>query len=203
MALVDGDPAPFVLRTDEPLVGVRGFLLSGEGELCSVVMPLTWPKASVGPAICYSRPDGDASSKWYAARDPSIPDHAAPRGDCKCGFCAYHPGALVPLSVSAFSLSSASVLGVVIGYGMVLPGTKGWRASHARVMALLLPGAPTPPWAGAVGRPDVYAPADRIKQVAADYGVAVMRREDVPRMAPEFGQVAPYREDPPRRQHPG
>ncbi len=200
MALMDSGGAPFVLRTDEPLVGVRGFMLSPEGELRSIVMPVGWPKASVGPAVCYARPEGDASSTWYAARDPTIPDHAAPWADCRCGFCAYHPGALIPLATSAFSLSSASVLGVVIGYGMVLPGTKGWRASHARVMALLLPQAQIPPFPG--GTNPMCAPADRIRHVAANYGVAVMRREDVPRMAPEFGQVAPYREDPPRRQFP-
>ena len=72
----------------EPFVGVRGFRLSPELRLLSLVMPTSWDQAEVGPAVCYARPEGEASGKWYAARDPQIPEHPAPREGCRCGFGA-------------------------------------------------------------------------------------------------------------------
>lgn len=192
------DAAPFVVRSDEPLVGVRGFQLSAEGELLSVVMPTSWPRATVGPATCYKRPREGPIGRWYAARDPDKPDHAAPAQDCRCGFGAYHPGALDASELHLYT----TVTALVIGYGRVLPGTKAWRASYARVVALLLPRPST--LADLLGSASGIVPASvqRVKQVAEEYGIAVMARDAVRKYASEFGQVIPYTPDPPRRQYP-
>lgn len=171
----------------EPFVGVRGFRLTSELVLGSLIMPTFWEAPEVGPAVCYGRPTSGEIGKWQAARDPAIPEHEAPREGCRCGFGAYHPDAL---SKQVPNIESAVVAAVVIGYGRVLPGTKGWRASHARVMALVLPDIATSLTTRL--QPTLAAPADVIRETAAQYGVPAVRRSQVRDLAPEFGQVLPW-----------
>ena len=175
----------------EPFVGVRGFRLTSELTLGSLIMPLFWEQAEVGPAVCYARPTDGEIGKWQAARDPAIPEHEAPREGCRCGFGAYHPAAL---GQSVPNIESATVAAVVIGYGMVLPGTRGWRSSYARIMALILPDLITSPTMY-LRPPPASAPADAIRAVAERYGVPAVRRSEVRELAPEFGQVLPWLPD--------
>ncbi len=177
----------------QPFVGVRGFRLTRDLVLASVIMPTFWATPEVGPATCYARPTTGEVGKWQAARDPAVPEHDAPYEGCRCGFGAYHPGAL---GKAVPHVESATVAGVVVGYGTVLPGTKGWRASHARLVALILPDLV----GGMLPLPTTsHAPADVIREVADQYGVPTMRCAQVPRLAPEFGQVLPWLPDDPVR----
>ena len=178
----------------EPFVGVRGFLLSDDLRLLSLVMPTSWDQAEVGPAVCYPKPeDGTAGGRWYAARDPSIPGHLAPHEGCRCGFGAYHVGAL---EHSVGHVEAAMVVGLVVGYDIVLPGSKGWRASYARLMAVMLPRLALV--GDRVGHRKM-PPPDVLHDVAERYGVPVVPRAKLARYASEFGQVLAYQPDIPQR----
>lgn len=170
---------------EEPLVGVRGFLVV-DRELHSLVMPCTWHAAEVGPAVCYSRPAGPAQGPWQAARDPALPDHRAPREGCRCGFGAYHPEAVA----SELGLRRAHLLGIVIGWGDVLPGTRGWRSSFARLMAVALPPDRLGKWARLINPP---AAVD-FQGVADAYGVPMVPTRHLGRVTHEFGRVLPYQD---------
>jgi hypothetical protein len=57
------------------------------------------------------------------------PAHDVPAGHCGCGFWAYW-------ALGEKQVSLPSVVGIVKGYGEVIEGELGFRASHAKIIAL-------------------------------------------------------------------
>ena len=179
---------------DEPFAGVRGFRLSPNARLCSLFLPTFWDQAEVGPAVCYRQPEGQTPGPWFACPDSSVPPHDAPREGCRCGFGGYHPGAL---EHSVAHLDESDIQALVIGYGKVWPGSKAWHAEFARIVAILTPKLLT--LADRINSRVLPGP-DALRAVADRYGVPLVPREHVKRIAPEFGQVLPFVPDPPQRQ---
>lgn len=99
------------------------------------------------------------------------PDHDAPVASCGCGLYALHE---VPDRVPG------SVRGAVVMWGRLLVHQAGVRAQFARPIA--------------VARGDL--PAERLDELAATYGVAIVDEDMLPTAASEWGRVVPVCERP-------
>ena len=103
----------------------RGIPLEPEVlPLASVTRPLvTWPRAL--SASCTSVDFGGAT------RSPPRQQatHRAPTSECRCGIYAWY-------SPAEARTLSAEVFGVVEASGLVLLGTRGFRAEHVRITAV-------------------------------------------------------------------
>jgi hypothetical protein len=86
------------------------------------------------------------ASRCYQRPSISHPE-GSPNIDCACGFYALHDIPTNPsakfhnaweLSATTSGANHGLVFGVAGGHGHILVGTTGWRAEHARVLALYL-----------------------------------------------------------------
>jgi hypothetical protein len=95
----------------------------------------------------------------YAVCTAGDPDHQPPVEDCTCGIYAVAE----PHSASEYVWDAPlSVLARVALAGKVIPGTRGWRAERARIVALTHAGK------GAKDYPALFARA------ASGYGVPIV-----------------------------
>ena len=114
--------------------------------------------------------DHDRPAKCFALRG-----HDAPFRDCNCGYSAYYalPGE------PEFAAPEA-VWGAVVCWGRIVECETGFRAEHARPIALLDAGAP-----------DDIREHGRRRFVAADaYGIPVLARDELLAYARWHGEVA-------------
>jgi len=92
--------------------------------IASMTRPqVTWPREL--SAACTSVMFGSPNP----SRPPPEPAHRAPERDCHCGIYAWYS----PADARTFS---SEVFGVVQASGLVMLGTSGYRAEHARITAI-------------------------------------------------------------------
>jgi hypothetical protein len=134
----------------EPVVGARSFDVDNLGRLTGVTYKDVWtPGENVSHCyaprpVAYGSADLDSLRTQLAAinytiswtfggasapREPRTDEH--PMTSCKCGFYGYYDG-------SNDYGKPARVSGVVEGYGEVVVGTRGFRATKARIVALTI-----------------------------------------------------------------
>jgi hypothetical protein len=99
---------------------------------------------------------------WSILGEEPEEGHAAPDPGCSCGvYATEHPTGCLP-----YLTQPNTVLARVEGYGLVVPGSKGWRAERARVVSLTRIGT---------------ADDALVDEVAARYGVDVVDEQlDLP-----------------------
>jgi len=112
-----------------PLVGYREWSLRRIGdpspELFSLFHPTVWPSDRPLTATCL-RP-----LSWPYRAGPGHRD--VPDDSCECGIYAY----LRPDFETLHGARGPKVRGIVVGWGRYVLGSSGWRAQHARLLALL------------------------------------------------------------------
>lgn len=127
----------------EPVKGARAFDVDPLGRLRGVTYDQVWTPGQ-NESTC--RTDGLAvsframSMTLYGHTGGYVPFSAEPLPrpdphslvDCKCGFYGYYDG-------SNDYHKPERVSGVVEGYGEVVIGTRGFRATKARIVALYIP----------------------------------------------------------------
>jgi hypothetical protein len=130
------------------LVGLRSWRLDHNGQLRGITFPAGW-KAGENEARCFAAiaPPGSYGfgSSWLFAGDEvtiapgwqAEPCSLVER-DCACGFYAYHDNLVVAYGGVTIS-GGPRVTGVIEGYGRVIVGPSGFRASKARIVALTVP----------------------------------------------------------------
>lgn len=132
-----------------PFVGVRGWLanktLRDEERLFSVYKSIDWPIGEHLEAKCIQPASvwaGMKGANMFVANmrsgtDPvkELPVHDAPYTDCSCGIYALN-STLTDNEVKPWQ--SSAILGIVLLWGHVLEGERGWRAQYGRIVALLL-----------------------------------------------------------------
>jgi hypothetical protein len=108
---------------DVPLTGIRAFSIYSDpwlvrrGDwLCGAMMAWTW-KPGENVAACSVNP---------------APPHEVAAKTCGCGFHAYFDG-------HNSYMEWFKVAGIIEGYGLLTVGTRGFRASKARIVALIQP----------------------------------------------------------------
>lgn len=118
---------PFTAGT---ITGLRGFLVTDDGDLTGIVHQTPWtPGENVAVHhINYDDPFGFS--------DITVPRHEVAGINCRCGFYAYCNGGN---DYHRQTMGAITVQGIVEGYGLVTVGTRGFRASKARLAAIVLP----------------------------------------------------------------
>jgi hypothetical protein len=134
----DCPPAEPVLLAGK-IQGVRAWNLlaagaSGARFLRSLMAPSYWPPSRPLTAHC---------------PEHAAPDHQPPHKDCDCGIYAWHPSraseAVGILEAALFQDEEApdAVAGVIEAWGRIEVHSDGFRAQHARPVALFVdPGSP-------------------------------------------------------------
>jgi hypothetical protein len=153
-----------------PIIGYRAWAPQAEPpRLIGVVKAVEW-----------GRGDVVAACKVPGAHKLGR-DHSAPAEDCACGLHAYYAleqvemDAGLPRGESLYgglTPHPLRVLGAVIGWGRMVMCVDGWRAQYARPVALLYDQRS----AGLAG------------QIGGEYGVPIVARENLERVAQEFGE---------------
>lgn len=165
-------PEPVAL----PLVGFRhwgarrgalysGIFVAGRfvpnpalGMVAPRVRPVPWPVRE------------DRVAKCFALRG-----HEAPYRDCNCGFAAYYA-----LPDEPDLPAAEAVWGAVVAWGHIIECESGFRARHARPIALL-----------DLANPDDLRERGRRRIVAAEhYGIPLLGREELIAYAAWHGEVA-------------
>jgi hypothetical protein len=171
----DFGPEPVV----GPIRGYRWWLVDREGWLRSPWFGRTrWaPEGTVATCL--------ATGRWFRHRWDRRHPKGAPSRDCDCGLYGLHgvpqpePGqALRPWrqSVSAIAGEGRCAFGVAEAWGRVLLGTEGWRAEHARPIALY------------INPMSSMARAPSLKAMSERYAVPVVR--DLDALVGEWGPLA-------------
>jgi hypothetical protein len=115
---------PFIAGT---IIGLRSFSVTPDGVLTGVTHRLPW-SPGLNEAVC----DGGRSPFVFAAFPPRASEpHRVAQVDCTCGFYAYFDE-----RYNEFH-SPINVLGIVESFGTVTVGSRGCRASKARLIALV------------------------------------------------------------------
>lgn len=118
-----------------PIAGLRSFGVDGLGRLTGPVQSQYAWKPGENCADCTPHP---FSASMLALRPLSgRAEHRVAMVDCHCGFYAYFDEGANPHH------SRWNVLGIIEGYGAVTCGTRGFRASKARIVGLI-DSRPTP-----------------------------------------------------------
>jgi hypothetical protein len=119
--------------------------------------PMPWPTGEDRVAKCFR-----------------LAGHEAPHRDCTCGFSAYYA-----LPAEPELPAPEAVWGAIVAWGRIVECETGFRAQHARPIALL----------------DVHNPDDRRERglrraVAADaYGIPLLARDELVAYAAWHGEV--------------
>jgi hypothetical protein len=135
-------PEPETKLSIEPVRGFRVWYYSPEGRLKSVSMPYFWTPGW-NEARCLKQAsflDSDACSAAYHPQSrTSHTEHCPLRDDgcqyprikCACGFYAYY-------GLEYWTRGDIAT-GVIEGKGRCVIGPRGFRAQHARIIALAVP----------------------------------------------------------------
>jgi hypothetical protein len=115
-----GDPVPFVPGT---LRGYRQWRVNLGMGLESVSGGYVWPPTL--DAVCTAR-------RWPGGSN----DHEAPHEGCACGIYACHWPTDDQVMDASVLHPGRTVTGVVEAWGRVQLGARGFRAQHARIIAL-------------------------------------------------------------------
>lgn len=99
------------------MYGIRRFEVSEEGWLTGAVLQSYIYEPGTNEALCLDR--------------EADPDHVIASAGCTCGFWAYNN----PLRLG--SREAGVVVGIVEGFGHVTYGPHGFRASKARIVAVI------------------------------------------------------------------
>jgi len=109
-----------------PVIGYRQFLANDAGLYAVSARGVLWDEEML--AEC--RRGGGV--RWDGDAKPIPEPRAEHMAGCTCGLYAWH---LPSDPLRTFDISG-QVSGVVEGYGTVVWSARGWRASHARIVAL-------------------------------------------------------------------
>lgn len=116
------------------VTGARSFNVDRLGRLAGVTYPIVWrPGENVAKCYRFTRDPAYPLSVYYVPPKILIeqsPDH--PMAGCGHGFYGYYEG-------SNDYYEDGRICGVIEGYGETLIGTRGFRASKARIVALHIP----------------------------------------------------------------
>jgi hypothetical protein len=149
------------------VVAFRSWRLAG-GRLMSPFIPCRW-KGRVMHAACY-----DANRSLTRGVGWLDEPHDSPHEACQCGIYAYH----TPGPRSWFG-EAYWCEGVVSAWGRIVVHNDGFRAEHAQVEALAVPG-------------DLERPgAAQVHRAAAEIGVPVVEHDELERFAAELGGGVP------------
>jgi hypothetical protein len=158
------------MKRRHPIIGYRAWAPQAEPlRLMGVVKAVEWELGDV-VATCKD-PAADRVGRT----------HSAPATDCACGLHAYYTleqvemDAGLPRGESIYgglTPRPLRVLGAVIGWGRMVMCVDGWRAQYARPVALAYDER-SAPLGGQIGN---------------EYGVPVVAREKLERVAQEFGE---------------
>lgn len=119
----------------EPLIGYRIWRMDDEELLLrGCVHTQEWPVEEDATAICL-RSRRYTHHPYYAEK-PHKPNYVPVKG-CGCGFYGYFDYEFLQRSRAPGGQRLMSLRGVVIGWGKGLLAEHGWRAKHARPVALL------------------------------------------------------------------
>lgn len=129
----DGKEAAFAAGV---VTGTRSFDVDDMGRLLGVTFRAVWTPGE-NEAKCMRRNDEYYQMLSYGQRPTGPAVHESPRpahslADCGHGFYGYYEG-------SNDFYTSGRVMGVVEGYGEAVIGTRGFRVSKARIVALHIP----------------------------------------------------------------
>jgi len=154
-----------------PVLGWRVWSVTqdaGRARLASHVSPSVWEPRAELVAECGAH-RRDVLRPWRARRPVG---HAAPAERCTCGVHAMGRvgflGTYLPQPNRPYSWMrpvGRQAIGLVWLWGVVIEGTRGWRASHAYPAELWLPGVD--------GNGCEIADVEAIALDLADYGVPV------------------------------
>lgn len=227
---VGGGPAysgrPFIMGT---LRGSRSFSVTPTGHLTGVVFRRVWypgtnhadcrveigweipGRGTADTLTAINTPGPEGGSPWRLGWEWAIGTErgfttAKPKpiwqdfnadghdiADCNCGFYGFLDG-----STDYASDSRAS--GIVEGFGMVTVGTRGFRASKARIIALYMPPEGTPDEDGRV--PSWQLQPGATEKVAANYPDIPLYTDlhrmlfDYPTAPPNQAAIEPPRDAP-------
>lgn len=109
---------------DRPLTGLRAFALQA-GVLTGVYKRQAYVSGE-NLARCLVPPFR------MAARVEPVEPHEVAAKECVCGFHAYYDG-------NNSYMAPGLVAGLIEGYGLLTVGAKGFRASKARIVAIVVP----------------------------------------------------------------
>lgn len=135
------DPRDFG-GTDVPLrigslVGIRVFNLNS--KLGSLVGPVydNWEWVpGVNIAMCNRPP---YYFDFATMTGSQVPDHKPGSQVCTCGFYAFMDDSKIDYYHDSRAHKWRGMLGIIEGWGRVTYGTRGFRCSHARILALVEP----------------------------------------------------------------
>jgi hypothetical protein len=120
---------------------------------------------------------------------PPDTDHRAPDRSCECGLYAVHGP--WDNALGHFFCDGPRVYGAVSAWGKVEVHHHGFRAEHATVVAIAA--SPDDMVTDPDGRRSVKSQIDGIRAMAEEFGVAFVRREDLPDVAADHGDpIPPY-----------
>ena len=159
----------------EPLVGFRrwgcrrgglysGIFVAGRfvpnpalGMVAPRARPIPWPTDHDRPAKCFA-----------------LGGHDAPHRDCRCGYSAYYA-----LPAEPDLPAPEAVWGAIVAWGRIVECETGFRAQHARPIALL-----------DLAHPDDLAEGGRRRAVAADrYEIPLLARDELVAYAGWHGEL--------------
>lgn len=109
--------------------GARSFKVSPDGHLTGLVYPQVWTTGE-NVATCRAGQSGVAPYLPSAPAKADLTEHRLL--ECKCGFHAYYDG-------SNDYYRAEHVAGVIEGYGQTVIGTRGFRSTKTRLLALCVP----------------------------------------------------------------
>lgn len=151
-----------------PLVGYRGWIHK-DGKLYSCYREVEWPSNGRITSECI-HPNADINLYFRLGNteDPSVQKrkysaHFTPDIHCSCGVYALSE---YPSQREALPWPSESLTGVMLGWGHVVMGTKGFRSEYGKIVAL-------------VARPRSPKLTDIIEQVAFNYDIPIVSLKDV------------------------
>jgi hypothetical protein len=111
----------------EPTRGLRTFKVNADNELTGLFYHQAWGPG-VNDAVCFkATPYGD----WQRDREHWLRQDDHTMDTCKHGFYAFYDGS------NSFSYDG-QVIAMVEGLGTVLVGSRGFRASKAKIVAMVL-----------------------------------------------------------------
>lgn len=161
-----------------PTVGWRGWLVvefEGTLRLCSPRYWTVWLPQAEMVALCRL-----GERAWWPGR-PSLPEHAAPDEDCRCGIYAAPTAAQAAASLTDPPRPRERIVHHVIGrvslWGTVVECERGWRAERAYPALLAvpapLPRAPKRHILPARRQPSRSLPASAVAGALCEYGVPI------------------------------
>jgi len=125
-----------------PLVGYRGWTYK-DGKLSSCYRAVEWPIGGPLLSECI-HPTYIPFNDRGAVSPQSTKKHVAPFKDCTCGIYAlneYSPRSYVDESgkhrKKGKPWPNDSIVGVILGWGRIVMGTKGFRCEYAKPIALM------------------------------------------------------------------